>query len=65
MKRIAPGIEVDEVRLAAICDTYGLAELQLFGSGARGTTRPDSDIDILYTLRPGHRLGWEIDQLSD
>ena len=26
---------------------------------------PDSDIDILYTLRPGQRLGWEIEQLAD
>lgn len=25
----------------------------------------DSDIDVLYRLRPGHRLGWEIEQLSD
>jgi predicted nucleotidyltransferase len=62
---IAPGIEIDEARLAAICDRYGIGELQIFGSGARGTARPDSDIDILYTLRPGHRLGWEIDQLAD
>jgi predicted nucleotidyltransferase len=62
---IAPGIDVDDARLAAICDKYGIGELQIFGSGARGTARPDSDIDILYTLRPGHRLGWEIDQLAD
>jgi len=27
--------------------------------------RPDSDIDVLYTLRPGRRLGWEIEQLTD
>lgn len=62
---VAPGIEVDEARLAAICDRYGIGELQIFGSGARGTIQPGSDIDILYTLRPGHRLGWEIDQLAD
>ena len=36
-----------------------------FGSRVRGTARPDSDIDILYTLRPGRRLGWEIEQLAD
>jgi uncharacterized protein len=62
---IAPGIEGDEARLAAICDKYGISALQIFGSGARGTAGSDSDIDILYTLRPGHRLGWEIDQLAD
>jgi len=37
----------------------------VFGSRARGEVRPDSDIDILYTLRPGRRLGWEIEQLAD
>jgi predicted nucleotidyltransferase len=60
-----PGIEVDEGRLAAICDKYGIAELRIFGSRSRGTARPDSDIDVLYTLRPGRRLGWEIEQLAD
>jgi uncharacterized protein len=59
------GVEVDEARLAAICDRYGIAELKVFGSRARGTARPDSDIDILYTLRSGRRLGWEIEQLAD
>ena len=59
------GAEVDEARLAAICDRYGIAELKIFGSQARGTAQPGSDIDILYTLRPGRRLGWEIEQLAD
>jgi predicted nucleotidyltransferase len=62
---ITPGVEVDEARLADICDRYGIAELQIFGSQARGTAGPDSDIDVLYTLRPGRRLGWEIEQLAD
>jgi predicted nucleotidyltransferase len=56
---IIPGVEVDEARLTAICDKYGIAELKVFGSRARGTERSDSDIDVLYTLRPGGRLGWE------
>jgi uncharacterized protein len=62
---IIPGVEADEARLAAVCDRYGIAELKVFGSGVRGAARPDSDIDILYTLRPGRRLGWEIEQLAD
>ena len=62
---IIPGVEADEARLAAICDKYGIAELKVFGSRARGQAAPDSDIDILYTLRPGRRLGWEIEQLAD
>jgi len=44
---IAPGIEVDGERLAAICDRYGIAELKVFGSHARDTARSDSDIDVL------------------
>jgi uncharacterized protein len=59
------GAEVDEGRLAAICDRYGISELRIFGSRARGTAGPDSDIDVLYALRPGRRLGWEIEQLAD
>lgn len=58
-------MEVDQERLSAICDRYGIAELKIFGSQARRTARPDSDIDVLYTLRPGCRLGWEIEQLAD
>ncbi len=62
---IIPGVEADEARLAAVCEKYGIAELQVFGSRARGEAAPDSDIDILYTLRPGRRLGWDIEQLAD
>lgn len=62
---IVPGVDVDEARLAEICDGYGIAGLKVFGSRVRGTERPGSDIDVLYTLRPGCRLGWEIDQLAD
>jgi uncharacterized protein len=62
---IIPGVEVDGRRLADVCDRYGIAELQVFGSQAPGTAGPGSDIDVLYTLRPGRRLGWEIEQLAD
>ncbi len=62
---IIPGVDVDERCLADICDRYGIAELQIFGSQARGTAGPDSDIDVLYTLRSGRRLGWEIEELAD
>src|SRR5215467_13296330 len=62
---IIPGVEVDERRLTDICDRYGIAELKVFGSQAHGTAGPDSDIDILYSLLPGRRLGWEIEELAD
>lgn len=59
------GVVVDEERLATICEQYGVAELHVFGSAARDDMRHNSDIDVLYTLRPGSRLGWNIEQLAD
>jgi predicted nucleotidyltransferase len=63
--RIAPDIEIDDRALAAVCDKYGIGELKVFGSRAHGTAGRDSDIDVLYVLRPGRKLGWEIEQLAD
>jgi uncharacterized protein len=62
---IVAGRVVDAARLAEICDAYGIAELVLFGSAASGAAGPASDVDLLYTLRPGRRLGWEIEDLAD
>ena len=44
-------------RLAQLCEKYGIAELSVFGSVARGEDRPDSDIDLLYVRVPGNDLG--------
>jgi hypothetical protein len=41
---IIPGVDVDEGRLADICNRYGIAELKIFGSQTRGTAGPTSDI---------------------
>ncbi len=60
-----PGVALDEAGLAEVCERYGIARRLVFGSVARGTASPDSDIDVLYELRPGRRLGWEIEQLAD
>lgn len=59
------GQAVDRDRLVAVCRRYGIARLFVFGSVARGGAGPDSDIDLLYELRPGARLGWEVDDLAD
>ena len=32
---------------------------------ASGEERPDSDVDVLYELVPGVRLGWDIENLTD
>ena len=47
------------------CQRYGIAELAVFGSIARGDASPDSDIDLFYVLAPGARLGFGIDDLED
>ena len=59
------GVTVDDARLAAVCARYGVARLMIFGSVARGTAELSSDVDVLYELQPGRRLGWEIEDLSD
>jgi predicted nucleotidyltransferase len=45
------------LRLAELCREYGIAELSVFGSVARGDARPDSDVDLLYVRVPGNDLG--------
>ena len=62
---VIAGRVIDAARLAEICDAYGIAELELFGSAASNTAVPSSDIDLLYTMSPGRTLGWEIEDLAD
>ena len=57
--------DLDRDRLAAVCRRYGIATLSVFGSVARGAAGRGSDVDLLYELAPGARLGWEIDDLAD
>lgn len=59
------GLAVDLDRVAEICRRYGVARLEVFGSVLRGETRPGSDVDVLYELVPGTRLGWNIEALAD
>ncbi len=37
-------------RLVDLCRHHHVAKLGLFGSRARGTARPDSDVDLLVTF---------------
>lgn len=45
-----PTIDFDALRpqIAELCRKYGVVELSVFGSMARGDDRPDSDVDFLY-----------------
>lgn len=58
-------IAVDAARLREVCERYGVARLEVFGSVSRGENGPDSDIDLLYELKPGSRLGFEYFDLVD
>lgn len=46
------GAGVDELR--TIAERHGIDRVRVFGSYARGEARPDSDLDLLVRLRPGH-----------
>lgn len=59
------GRTIDAARLEDICTRYGIAELAVFGSVARGDATPASDVDVLYVLRPDVSLGFAIDDLED
>ncbi|MBA3685300.1 MAG: nucleotidyltransferase family protein [Planctomycetes bacterium] len=53
------GLELDPAALAALCRRYHVAKLELFGSRAKGTARPESDVDLLVTFEPGQTPGLE------
>ena len=59
------GSTVDLTRLVEVCERYGVAELSLFGSVARGTATSTSDVDLLYVMAPGRSLGFAINRLED
>lgn len=54
------GLPVDHQRLADCCRRFRVARLELFGSRAKGTARPDSDVDLLVSFEPGYTPGWEL-----
>ncbi|MGQ0519593.1 MAG: nucleotidyltransferase family protein [Actinomycetota bacterium] len=60
-----PGLVVDTEKLAEACRRFGIARLEVFGSVSRGEAGPTSDVDVLYELAPGSRLGWDIEDLAD
>ena len=43
-------------RILSIAASHGALNVRVFGSRARGEARPDSDLDVLVTLIPGHSL---------
>ncbi|PNY81050.1 nucleotidyltransferase family protein [Deinococcus koreensis] len=50
------GIRAHRYALQALARKHGVAEVQIFGSTARGETGPDSDLDLLVRLEAGRSL---------
>ena len=59
------GLTIDPVCLADLCRRHHISRLELFGSRAKGTARPDSDVDLLVTFEPGHTPGLEFFGLAE
>jgi predicted nucleotidyltransferase len=55
--KIATGVEIADSDLSAICRKYGVKELAVFGSAARGELRAESDVDLLVEFKPEARPG--------
>ena len=54
---VSPALAVDPGRLSETCRRWMIAELDVFGSVARGEDGPDSDVDLLVTFLPGAEWG--------
>jgi len=50
---------VSDAALVDFCTRHQVAELSIFGSILRDDFRPDSDVDILFELRPDQRMSIE------
>ncbi len=49
-------IAIDRERISAFCRKWRVEELSVFGSALRDDFGPESDVDVLVELRPGHGL---------
>ena len=56
---------MDPVRLATLCRRHRIAKLEVFGSRAKGTERPDSDVDLLVTFEADYTPGLEFFGMAD
>ena len=49
-------LPIEEDRLAAVLRKHGVIDASIFGSFARGDARPESDLDLLVSYKPGTTL---------
>jgi len=50
-------LEVDQQALGESCERHHVRSLALFGSTAKGTATPESDVDLLVEFEPGREPG--------
>jgi predicted nucleotidyltransferase len=58
-------LDVDRDQLESLCRRHGIRRLAVFGSGARGELRPDSDLDVLIEFHPDTRVGLRFITIQD
>jgi predicted nucleotidyltransferase len=49
-------VEAKRDEILAVAERYGITNVRVFGSVARGEAREDSDLDLLVTFGPGTTL---------
>ena len=49
-----PSLNLDKATVTRFCEQHHISRLAVFGSQAKGTARPDSDIDLLVEFDPAH-----------
>lgn len=49
-----PSLNIHPDTLTNFCQRHHIRRLSLFGSQLKGTSRPDSDIDLLVEFDPAH-----------
>lgn len=52
-----PTLAVPTDQIADFCRRHGIRSLALFGSFLHGDADEDSDVDLLFEMEPGRRIG--------
>ncbi|MGE0056620.1 MAG: nucleotidyltransferase family protein [Dehalococcoidia bacterium] len=60
-----PSLTISREELAAFCKRWGIKELSLFGSAARGELRPDSDVDFMVEFDEDAHIGLDFITVMD
>src|SRR4051812_20899252 len=55
---VTEDLGIDSAKLRKVCTDFGVRWFAVFGSVARGEAKPDSDVDLLYELKPGQVMGY-------